>query len=124
MKLLLITLLLTSCSWTTYAATKKNERYYQTIDCNKRGGVIEYKLPNKTRVDCLTDDFAIEHDFASKFYEGITQAMYYAMRTGKDAKVVLILKKKSDLRYVSRAKELIKFYYLPVEIEAIYGYDN
>ena len=30
-------------------------------------GQIEYVLEDKTRVDCLTEDFAVEFDFASKW---------------------------------------------------------
>lgn len=30
------------------------ERYYQNILCNKFKGQVEYRLKDKTRVDCLT----------------------------------------------------------------------
>ena len=45
------------------------EKYYQTKFCNKLNGRIEYRLEDTTRVDCLTDDYAIEVDWAKKWAE-------------------------------------------------------
>ena len=61
--LYLITILLfsTGCS-----ETKKNKKYYQTQLCNKLDGVMEYKLKDNTRVDCLTNKYAIEVDWVKK----------------------------------------------------------
>lgn len=52
---LLILSILTGCS-----SVKKNEKYYQTIFCEGLDGIIEYRLKDKTRVDCLTNEYAIE----------------------------------------------------------------
>lgn len=56
---------------------KKYERDYQNEFCIN--GIKEYRLPDKTRVDCLTEEYAIEIDFAKsgKVFEGISQALYY-----------------------------------------------
>jgi len=55
-----------------------------TIKRNTRsaeaGGVIEYVLQDKTRVDCLTEEHAIEFDFANHWAESIDQALYYVAR--------------------------------------------
>jgi hypothetical protein len=80
---------------------KKNERYYQVKMCNKLRGKIEYRLPDKTRVDCLTREYAIEVDWAKKWAEGIGQALYYANITHKKPAVALIVGQR-DERYLKR----------------------
>ncbi len=84
---------------------KRYEKYYQTKMCNKLDGIIEYRLPDRTRVDCLTDDYAIEVDWAKKWAEGIGQALYYAQMTGRDPAVGLIIGK-GDERYLKRLKKV------------------
>ena len=39
---------------------------YQNYWCEKRGGISEYLLDDKSRVDCLLPDMAVEFDFARK----------------------------------------------------------
>ena len=85
--------------------TKENrikEKEYVKAYCK---GQIEYRLPDKTRVDCLTDEYAIEFDFGNKWAESVGQSLYYAKMTGKRPAVALILKKEKDKRYVDRIKK-------------------
>jgi hypothetical protein len=82
---------------------KKNEKYYQTKMCQELGGKIEYVLPDKTRVDCLTDEYAIEVDFAKKWAEAIGQSLYYAQITGKKPAIGFIVENGDD-RYIKRVK--------------------
>lgn len=84
--------------------TKENrvkEKEYVNAYCN---GQIEYRLPDKTRVDCLTDKYAIEFDFGNKWAESVGQSLYYAKKTGKKPAVALILKKEKDKKYINRIK--------------------
>jgi len=60
------------------AEAKQKEKYYQDMHCEKLKGKTEYRLENKTRIDCLTNTEAIEHDFATKWAECAGQAIYYA----------------------------------------------
>ncbi len=69
--------------------------------CNKLKGKIEYRLPDKTRVDCLTDEYAIEVDWAKKWAEGIGQTLYYASITNKKPAVALIVAEGEE-RFVKR----------------------
>lgn len=85
-------------------AAAADEKYYQTAICTFMGGQAEYRLPDNTRVDCLTSDYAIEFDFAPKWAESIGQSLYYGLMTGKHPAVVLIIKKPSDMRYLERLK--------------------
>lgn len=64
-------------------------------------GQTEVVLKDGTRVDCLTDEYAVEVEFAPKWAESIGQALYYAQVTGKKPGVLLIMKK-SEQRYLDR----------------------
>jgi len=86
---------------------KKNERYYQIKMCNKLEGKIEYRLADKTRVDCLTDEYAIEVDWAKKWAEGIGQSLYYGMVTNKKPAIGLIVEE-GDERYLKRLYRVSK----------------
>jgi len=81
------------------------EKYYQNKFCSKIGGVAEYVLEDRTRVDCLTDEYAIEVDFAKKWAESIGQALYYAKMTGKKPAIYLIIEKSSDRKFLNRLKK-------------------
>lgn len=83
-------------------ATGKKEKEYVAVYCK---GQIEYRLPDKTRVDCLTDEYAIEFDWGYKWAESIGQALYYAEMTGKKPAVAIILKSPKDERYIKRIKK-------------------
>ncbi|MDD5399995.1 MAG: hypothetical protein PHQ93_02270 [Sulfurimonas sp.] len=82
---------------------KRDEKYYQTKMCNEFGGKTEYILFDKTRVDCLTDEYAIEVDFAKKWAEGIGQSLYYAEITKKKPAIALIVGD-GDEKYLNRVK--------------------
>jgi hypothetical protein len=71
---LLITILLLSIL-PVQAKHLYKESVYQDYWCNKRGGILEYELNDKSRVDCLLPDMAVEFDFARKRDECIGQAL-------------------------------------------------
>ena len=96
--------------------TARTEADYVALLCSQLGGIPEYRTPAGARVDCLTDTQAIEFDWVNKWYEGITQALYYAMLTERQAAVALIEKGNSPQQYVARARALIDFYALPVVV--------
>ena len=99
-----------------YAWHQHSESSYQHAYCVAHNGIEEYINSDKTRVDCLTKDYAIEFDFANKWYEAIGQALHYGLMTGKKPKIVLILDK-------YRVKEQIIYYYRTKKIGDIYGID-
>ncbi len=68
-------------------------------------GEIEYVLEDKTRVDCLTDEYAIEFDYAKKWAESIGQSLYYAKMTGKKPAVAIIMSSLDDEKYIERIKK-------------------
>ena len=86
----------------------KHERDYQEFANITLQGHIEYRLKDKTRVDILTDDLAIEVDFAPKWYEAIGQACHYSSLTGKRPAILLIVRAEKDEKYVKAAKNVCR----------------
>jgi hypothetical protein len=86
---------------------KKNEADYQVQFCDKINGITEFILSDRSRVDCLTDDYAIEVDWAKKWAESIGQSLFYADMTNKKAGVALIVGEK-DKRYLKRINRIAK----------------
>ncbi|MDO5304528.1 MAG: hypothetical protein Q4E87_03005 [bacterium] len=84
---------------------KYKEKHYVQAYCK---GQIEYRLPDKTRVDCLTDEYAIEFDYGNKWAEGIGQSLYYAKKTGKKPAIALILRSEKDNKYIERINAVDK----------------
>lgn len=104
MKKTLLTLILFSVLLSVAGAqTLHKEKEYQKAWCDAHCGQQEVILPDKTRVDCLTDTHAIEFDFAHKWAESIGQALYYAQATNKKAGIVLIVENgQKDEKYIKR----------------------
>ncbi len=84
------------------AFARASERAYQEEWCADVGGVVEYTLPDRTRVDCLTGEYAIEVDFASKWAEAVGQSLYYSEMTGRRPGVLLILEDEGGSRHLER----------------------
>lgn len=94
-----------------YVHHEHNECSYQMAWAKKYGGVIEYELNDGTRVDCLTDKYAIEFDFYNKWAEGIGQALHYGYKTKKIPRLILILENpKREMVYFNRVKRLANAY--------------
>jgi len=98
---------------------KHKEKYYQTQLCNELGGAMEQSLLDRSRVDCLTDEYAIEVDFAKKWAESVGQSLYYALMTEKKPAVGLIVRDSAkDKRRMKRLKVLAEKYHIKIfEIE-------
>lgn len=113
-KLTLILLLV--LFWSAFAQAQP-ESYYQDKWCDAHLGETEVRTTWGTRVDCLIEDYAVEVDFDYKYYEGFTQALSYAMLTGRRAAVLLILTK-GDY-HLHRATLVRDHYGLPITIFTI-----
>ena len=101
----------------TYQKGKTKEKHFVQAYCK---GEIEVRLPDKTRVDCLTDEYAIEFDYANKWAESIGQSLYYAKMTGKKPAVAIIMKKPTEERYIKRIEKANS----DITIFKIQGYKN
>lgn len=92
-----------------YAKHLYKEKDYQAQWCNKQGGQMEFVLDEKTRVDCLLPDEAVEFDFALKWAECIGQALYYGKMTSRIPACVLIIENTNrDLKYLNRLKYTVE----------------
>lgn len=81
------------------------EKVYQIQWCKKHGGILEYRLDDKTRIDCLLPTMAVEFDFADKWAECIGQALYYGRKTKRTPACVLIMENgEKDLKYLRRLR--------------------
>jgi hypothetical protein len=73
------------------AAHLHPEKDYQSYICKDMGGTMEHILPDKTRVDCLTDKYVIEVGFIDHKFEDVGQSLYYAIITGKKPMIATII---------------------------------
>lgn len=76
-----------------------SEKDYVNAYCD---GEIEYLLEDNTRVDCLTDTYAIEFDYAKKWAESIGQSLYYSKMTGRKPAAAIIIKNANEQKYINR----------------------
>lgn len=116
-RVLFLVLFLIFGSCQANAARIFNEAYYQNEWCGRWNGSAEVELSDKTRVDCVTKNYAAEFDFAPKWAEAIGQSLHYSRMTGKKPAIILIIEKPSDFKYYDRTKPLadkygIKLWYM------------
>ncbi len=100
------------------ALAVENEDYYNRLFCTEMGGQAEYVLPDRSRVDCLTNTHAFEADWAQglKVYESIGQALYYSAETGRQPGILLLIKNKNSERYIRKVKRVIEAFNLPIKL--------
>lgn len=92
-------------SLSSYAKHEYPEKVYQAYWCGQHNGIMEYRLSDKTRIDCLTEQYAVEVDFANKWAECIGQSLYYGRRTKRCPACVLIMENpEKDLKYLRRLR--------------------
>lgn len=110
-RLIFISILLLVTASLSSAEHFYKEKDYQKVWCKQAGGITEYVLDDQVRVDCLTDEYAIEFDFAPKWAEAIGQSLYYALKTKRQAAIVLIMENPhKDERYLNRLKAVAERY--------------
>lgn len=81
---------------------KLNESYYQNNFAIQIKGETEVILDDKTRVDIVTDTFAIEVDFAEKWAESIGQSRYYSIKLNKKTGILLVINPLTEEKYLKR----------------------
>jgi len=104
---ILFTILITTLTPAVEAKRQHPESYYQLNWCNAKNGILEYQLNDKTRIDCLLPNMAVEFDFADKWAECAGQALYYGLKTNRQSACVLIMENgKKDLKYLKRLRKV------------------
>jgi len=67
-------------------------------------GKTEVVLPDGTRADCLTSNYAVEVEFAPKWQQAIGQSLNYADQTGKRPAILMIIERDKDWRYFRKCR--------------------
>lgn len=80
------------------------ERDYQMKWCESMSGVTEVVLPDRSRVDCVTEEYAVEVEFAHKWQEAIGQSLFYSIILEKLPGIALIVDESTDNKYIERLK--------------------
>ena len=100
-------------------AEQLNESDYVHTYCTD--GIIEYRLPDQTRVDCLTEDRAIEYDFDDKWAEALGQSLWYGVATNRQPGIVLILRSNQSSKNLKRLLFVIWSKKLDVDVQFVDG---
>ena len=100
----------------TISYAKISESFFQHQWCLIEGGQTKYTLPDRTRIDCLTESHAVEVDFADKWAEALGQSLHYSPMTGKRAGILLVLSTPNDDRLLKRMESVIQHFDLPIDV--------
>lgn len=99
-----------------------SEKAYRDEWCSRFNGETEVTLNDRTRVDCITENYVVELDFAAKWAECLGQALHYADLTGKRGACVLIIEHGKDwkhfkkLRHTARKHNIKAWYITPKQL--------
>lgn len=77
------------------------------VDLSRQRGekfVTEHRLWDGTRVDLLSDTWAVEVDYAGKWAECIGQALYYGQVSGRKPVCLLLVNLPADGHFVYRCQ--------------------
>jgi len=91
------------------AIAREKEKVYQQAWCSAQGGKSEVVMPDRSRADCLLQNYAIEFDFCTKWAECIGQSLSYATMTNKKPMCILICNPKNQQRYIDRYNNALKY---------------
>ncbi len=107
MKILIVILSLI-CSFSNHLFAQKYEKDYINLIHQHFGGQKEVTVKGG-RIDILTDQYAIEIDFANKWKESIGQSLWYALQKTKKPGIVLILRDQSEYTYFLQLNSALSF---------------
>ena len=93
-----------------------SEAEYQKEWCAKHNGEINYKNQESSTVDCLTNNYSIEFDFAEKWVQSMRKSRDQSLSTGKLPGVVLILQNSADENYLFKLREVVEKRRLGIKI--------
>jgi hypothetical protein len=90
----------------------------------------EHVLLDGSRADLMTDEYAIEVDWASKRHQAVGQALHYSIQSCRKPGIILIVKDPAkDMKYVKSCQAVclvadIKLWVLHVPQYKLVGMDN
>lgn len=106
------------------------ETHYQAIAAKVLKGKTEVNLGDGRRCDIVTDEYAIEVDWKSKWSEAVGQSLDYGFLADKKCGIVLIVDSREDTKEALRINSICRHYELPIKIwliavdtEKVYSYN-
>jgi len=105
-------------------AEPPREKHIADSWCQAHHGESEVVLPDRTRCDCVTDQYAVEVEWADNWMEAIGQALWYGAQTGKKPGIVLIIRCRKDDKYWIKLKTTISMYSLSIRVWRVNIYDG
>lgn len=108
-KLIALGLVLLLTASQVHAERLLPEKEYQGIWCSAHYGELEVTLTDRTRVDCLTADYAVEVDFANKWAEAIGQSLHYARMSARRPGIVIIVETPADMKHYNLLTDAVKY---------------
>lgn len=113
-------LLIIICSSSAHGYNDYNkESWYRDIWCYGETEVKVFPKGVSPRCDCLTENFAIEVDFARKWHEAVGQSLFYGHHLKRIPGILLIITKPSDMKHLNNLIDMINVYKLPIRVWAI-----
>tara|TARA_B100000927_G_C16384727_1_gene436894 strand:+ start:602 stop:862 length:261 start_codon:yes stop_codon:yes gene_type:complete len=79
-------------------------------------GISQFSTKDRTFVDCLTNDFAVEAEYDYKWKEAIGQSLHYAETTNKQAAILFIKRKETEKDYLNELNRVITKFQLPIRV--------
>jgi hypothetical protein len=84
------------------------ESYYCDLLAKELNGIREYPVENG-RVDILTDQYAIEVEWAYNWKQSIGQALWYGLQTNRKPGIILLMKDINDRKHGIRLQSAIDY---------------
>ena len=84
--------------------------------CKKMNGIPQFTTKDRTYVDCLTDEYAVENEYDYNWKEAIGQSLHYAETTNKQAAILFIKRKETKKDYLSELNRVITKFELPIKV--------
>lgn len=94
--------------FSTKLVSQQYEKDFQLLIQQEMGGEIEVAVTSG-RVDLVTEEYAIEIEFASKWKQSIGQALWYALQTNKTPGIILIKKSDEEYKYVVQLGSALQY---------------
>lgn len=109
-------LFLCALSATATQPHKMQDADYVKIVCDAKSGQTEVRRLG-SRADCVSENEAIEVEYAHKWSEGIGQAERYGKVFSRKPVLVLVLEQPDHERFVELANQQIRRSYSPIKLE-------
>ena len=79
-------------------------------------GISQFTTKDRTYVDCLTDEYAVETEYDYNWKEAVGQSLHYAETTDRKAAILLIQWSSSKKNYLSELNRVIQKFDLPIKV--------